>query len=92
MTLEVGVNTIEIIVEAEDGTIKTYEITVTVGLKGDVNLDGVIDITDWQQLAQFLLNRETPSEQAHWNADLNDNGEITLGDWVQLANMILDIR
>ncbi|MBY0121145.1 cadherin-like beta sandwich domain-containing protein [Bacillus sp. S/N-304-OC-R1] len=91
VTLKPGLNKIEVTVAAEDGvTVKTYTVFVTLGLKGDADLDGDVDINDWQLVARFILHKSTPNAQAKWNSDLNDNGEISINDWVGIANMLLD--
>lgn len=90
VTLKPGLNKIEVTVTAEDGvTVKTYTILLTLGLKGDADLDGDVDINDWQMVARFLLHKSTPHAQATWNSDLNDNGEVSINDWVGIANILL---
>ena len=92
MTLKPGKNNIEVSVTAEDGTTtKTYKMTVTMGLKGDADVDGDVDINDWQTTANFILNREIPSAQAKWNADMNDSTTINISDWIRIAKKIVVI-
>ncbi|MBY0121148.1 cadherin-like beta sandwich domain-containing protein [Bacillus sp. S/N-304-OC-R1] len=90
LELSPGKNKVEVIVTAEDGTVKTYTVMITVGLKGDADVDGDVDIFDWQETARFILNKKKPSSQAKWNADINHDNNVGIGDWVLIANMLLN--
>lgn len=90
MTLRPGKNTIEVTVTAQDGTTaKTYTISILIGLKGDADGNGVVNINDWTKIVDLILNRETPSAQAIWNADMNNDKSIDINDWVRIAEKLL---
>ena len=58
--------------------------------KGDVNLDGRIDILDVVRAVNIILELvQDPSESEVWAADLNGDGVVDIVDVVLIANMIL---
>ena len=64
-------------------------ITVTwkyVGVKGDVNRDGNVDISDVVALVNIILNSSSDHQE---EADLNNDGDIDISDVVALVNIIL---
>ncbi|MBQ4209595.1 MAG: dockerin type I repeat-containing protein, partial [Prevotella sp.] len=64
-------------------------ITVTwkyVGVKGDVNRDGNVDISDVVALVNIILNSSSDHQA---EADLNNDGNIDISDVVALVNIIL---
>ena len=64
-------------------------ITVTwkyVGVKGDVNRDGNVDISDVVALVNIILNSSSDHQA---EADLNNDGDIDISDVVALVNIIL---
>ncbi len=54
--------------------------TVTVTLLGDVNLDGVVNIIDAQQISRYLAGETTLSAQQLANADVSKDGQVTSSD------------
>ena len=64
-------------------------ITVTwkyVGVKGDVNGDGNVDISDVVALVNIILNSSSDHQA---EADVNSDGSIDISDVVALVNIIL---
>ena len=59
------------------------------GLLGDVNDDGLVNVTDAIIYVNFLLNDYAPIFNK-LNADLNDDGLYNLTDVIQLINKILN--
>ena len=72
------------------------EIT-TIGLRGDVNLDGTVDINDFVALARHLgLVEAITDPVALVNADVTGEGDVDISDFVKLAqylgNVIADLN
>ena len=66
-------------------------VTITVtwklaGVKGDVNRDGNVDISDVVALVNIILNSSSDHQA---EADLNNDGNIDISDVVALVNIIL---
>lgn len=67
------------------------DVTITVtwklaGVKGDVNRDGNVDISDVVALVNIILNSSSDHQA---EADLNNDGNIDISDVVALVNIIL---
>ena len=54
-------------------------------LRGDVNNNGSVDITDVVELVNIILN----SQGGNPRADVNDDGNVDISDVVKLVNIIL---
>ena len=72
-------------------TMPKSDVTITVtwklaGLKGDVNRDGNVDISDVVALVNIILNSSSDHQA---EADLNNDGDIDISDVVALVNIIL---
>jgi hypothetical protein len=57
-------------------------------LMGDVTGDGMINILDLVQIANYILNVGTPAYPCA--ADFTQDGNVNILDLVQIANYILD--
>ncbi len=57
--------------------------------KGDVNEDGIVDVTDIMQVVGYILGQEDESFNAD-NADLNDDGIIDVTDTMLIVELILN--
>ena len=58
---------------------------------GDVNSDGVLDITDIVRQINIVLNiGDNPSDDELCAADFNDDGLINVLDIILVVNQILD--
>jgi hypothetical protein len=62
------------------------------GLRGDLNGDGVIDVTDLQLLARYLQDLVSLSATAAERADVypawGEDGQITIADWLLLQQRV----
>ncbi|RAV21312.1 carbohydrate binding domain-containing protein [Paenibacillus contaminans] len=68
--------------------VKTIDIPNIV-IKGDANDDGIVDLLDWQKLANYILLKETPTARQAFASWLNSGNTIDVGDWVLLANRLV---
>ncbi|MFN3653022.1 MAG: S8 family serine peptidase [Armatimonadota bacterium] len=60
--------------------------TVTFGVAGDLNGNGLLDIGDVQKIVNVFLGRDTYDPALH---DLNGNGGLDIGDVQKLVNLFL---
>lgn len=77
--------------EAVSQTCEDVAFTVTINssvLSGDINGDGVVDVSDYIGIANYILGQtqEGFNEEA---ADVNGDGEIDVSDYIGVANIIL---
>lgn len=86
-----------IAIEAYDNGDGTYNFGVpvdatdlTLVLKGDANMDGVLDTDDLQLLSQYLLGENALDDQKLLLLDLNGNGKWNAADKILLARAIAD--
>ena len=70
------------------GYIGEPEEDFVVELYGDVNFDGVIDITDIVLVINFILGGE-PTEEQELTADINQDGILNILDVIQVVSDIL---
>jgi hypothetical protein len=61
-------------------------------LKGDVNGDGKVTVTDLVMLHMTLSGIETFTEFVNRNADMNSDGKISITDMVMLHLLISGIE
>lgn len=57
-------------------------------LKGDANVDGVVDVADYVAIAHHILGR-TPENFDPLNADVNGDGIIDVADYTAVVHIIL---
>jgi len=62
---------------------------ITLGMQGDVNYDGEINILDIVTIVNFAIYAEEPTESQFWASDINNDGQINILDIVQLINIVL---
>jgi hypothetical protein len=79
----------------EDGTkcVCGAEKPAATGLKGDVNLDGQITLSDAVLAAEYYMDWEAnpiTDPVILYNADFNSDGTISLTDAVQIAEYYMD--
>ena len=63
---------------------------LNIHVKGDINRDGSIGVTDVIALVNFILGLTEPTPDQIWAADLNGDGELNILDVVLLVRAILD--
>ena len=62
------------------------------GLKGDIDLDGDVDMDDLTYFAEHIAKIITiTDEQSLANAEVNDDGNVTMDDLTKLAEYIAKI-
>lgn len=64
-------------------------VAVTNIIKGDVNADGFVTVTDVVWDAKYILF-QNPEPFVFEAADMNGDGKITITDVVKIANLVLD--
>ncbi len=86
-----------IAIEAYDNGDGTYNFGVPADvtdlhlvLKGDANMDGVLDTDDLQLLSQYLLGENALDDQKLLLLDVNGNGKWNAADKILLARAIAD--
>ena len=73
---------------SDDGsTFRIYDVLGVI-LPGDVNSDGVVDISDYIGVANHILGN-TPESFNLQTADVNNDGVIDISDYIGVANIIL---
>ena len=60
------------------------------GLLGDVNQDGIINILDVVSAVNFVIDQDEPSNYEFWATDINMDGLLNVLDIVQMINLVLD--
>lgn len=96
ITLKEGKNTVNVVVTAENGSKRTYSITVNVPVTetpdppnpptpsdiilGDVDMDGKITISDALLIFKHKSGEKTLSADAQKAADTNKNGSVDIAD------------
>lgn len=67
------------------------DISVTVGIKGDVNNDGYVNVLDVVRAVDIALGEDPPpAELELFAADMDDNGSIDVVDVVAIINVALE--
>ena len=64
--------------------------SILLGMQGDVNGDGEINVIDIVLAVSFAIFTDNPSDSEFWASDVNDDGIINVLDIVQLVNMVLN--
>ncbi len=78
-------------IQVQYGDVVSEIFTITVLLRGDVNGDGKINITDMIQVKAHILGNTTLEDNALLGADVNGDGKINIIDFVQIKAIILGI-
>ncbi len=80
------------VISDPDGNPLEFELIpgeVSVGLPGDINMDGEVNVLDIVQLVNFILLIENPTDYQFFTGDLNQDGALNVLDVVRLVNLIL---
>ena len=64
--------------------------SILLGMQGDVNGDGEINVIDIVLAVSFAILTDYPSDSEFWASDVNNDGIINVLDIVQLVNMVLN--
>ena len=64
---------------------------VKLTLKGDINMDGEVDVTDVTTLVDYIL-KNNPSPCDVEACDVDENGEVHVSDVTYLVDIILKVR
>ena len=78
-------------------TSNAAQLTVPVGLEGDVNGDGVVDAADWVKLGRIVVGLDPmPAGVVFMKADsapktTKGDGVVDAGDWVQLGRFVVGL-
>ena len=71
-------------------TVPTFKVVDgTAFLPGDVNLDGIVDVTDVNLIIDFVLGKKTPTSTQKTAADLDGNGIIDVTDVNKAIDIVL---
>jgi len=65
------------------------EPTFQVELYGDVNFDGLLNISDVVLIVNYVLNTTNPTEEQQLTADMNQDGILNVLDVIQVVSEIL---
>ena len=59
------------------------------GLLGDVNQDGIINVLDVVNAVNFVIGQNEPTNYEFWATDINSDGLLNVLDIVQMINIVL---
>tara|TARA_Y100000590_G_scaffold220754_1_gene249834 strand:+ start:504 stop:3188 length:2685 start_codon:yes stop_codon:yes gene_type:complete len=63
---------------------------ILLGMLGDVNGDGEVNVLDIVAMVNFALGSDYPSDNEFWASDINNDGYVNVLDIVSIVNIILD--
>jgi hypothetical protein len=63
---------------------------IFLGMLGDVNGDGEINVLDIVAMVNFALGTDYPSDEEFWASDINNDGYVNVLDIVSIVNLILE--
>ena len=94
---EIHLDFVEVIVADESGVsipTGTENGYISIGMLGDTNQDGELNVLDLVVLVNFALQIDDPTDYQFWAGDINEDGDLNILDVVQLINLILseDVR
>ena len=84
----IGLGTATVTVRTGDGSNLSASCVVTVGLRGDANEDGKVDVNDVTTTINYILGKN-PSPFNYRNANVNDDNTVNVMDVTTLINIIL---
>ncbi len=65
------------------------ETVQTVYVMGDINFNQAVDVTDWVEIVNYILEKSVPSAAQNLVADLNTDNKLNVLDPVIVANIII---
>lgn len=108
INLALGTNVININVTAQNGSLRTYVLTVvrgdassgntvinggnTTGMRGDLNGDGKISAMDIVKLQRIIVGLDVQDSNALAIGDLNSDGKISAMDIVKIQRHIVGLE
>lgn len=101
--LEPGTNLVSLVVTAQNGKTRTYNIIVNRGeptsipttpgtSKGDMNVDNTINYKDIVKVQRIIMGLDQCSEQAMQIGDINKDGIINYKDIVKIQRHIMGLE
>jgi hypothetical protein len=70
------------------GDASSVELIRIGGLRGDVNGDGIVGVTDVMTMVDYLLGLK-PEQFIRSNAEMNDDNHVSVADVFSVVDMIL---
>ncbi|MBR3833931.1 MAG: cadherin-like beta sandwich domain-containing protein [Lachnospiraceae bacterium] len=103
ISLTEGTNVISLVVTAQNGNVRTYNITVNRGgagsgstvvgnSVGDLNGDSTINYKDIVKIQRIIMGLEASSDQAMLLGDINKDGIINYKDIVKVQRHIMGLE
>ncbi len=103
ISLASGTNTVSLVVTAQNGKTRTYNITVhrgapssggstASGRMGDLNGDSVINYKDVVKIQRIIMGLDPSSEQSMKIGDINKDGVINYKDIVKVQRHIMGLE
>ncbi len=102
ISLNEGTNVVSIVVTAQNGKTRTYNITVHRGTpsttvttptsKGDLNGDSVINYKDIVKIQRIIMGLDQSTEQSMQYGDINKDGVINYKDIVKIQRHIMGLE
>ena len=71
--------------------IQELSIAIHSGSRGDVNVDGEINVIDALIAVTIILEMKTPNEYEHWAADCNGDDTVNIVDVLGIVNASLGL-
>ncbi len=65
------------------------ETIMTVYVMGDINFNQAVDVTDWVEIVNYILEKSVPSAAQNLVADMNTDNKLNVIDPVIVANIII---
>ncbi|MDE6005213.1 MAG: dockerin type I repeat-containing protein [Oscillospiraceae bacterium] len=68
---------------------ETKEPVAPAIIKGDISLDGTVNLQDVILLQKYLIGKEHINQTAFLSVDMNDDGIVNIYDFALLKNALL---
>ena len=92
MTLDVADFSVE--VADANGATDSQDLSILIreGIRGDINCDSDIDVTDVMSCVDMILGLSEPTPYRQWSADCYEDDTVNVLDVVCIVKLILDKR